>query len=680
MSIPARDNLPFMPAGTLEVMYLAFAATILVLIYALYMKFKNYTREPSRDIWKEVTSNFPAKLSLLLRFGLFQAKTFRKRYGGFLHAGIFYGVLVLFLGTFLVFLDLDILRYFNVSILVGEFYLIFEFVLDLFGLIFILGVLLAIFRRLVARPESLENRLGDLYILSFLLYIAMSGFVLEGLRLTLRPVPWDNWSPVGFSLSSLFLAANLTGDLALTIYGFIWWSHLSAAFILIATSPYTKLLHFTNSVANILLYSFRPLGRLTASFNLRELMERGDFDITVGVNKTGDFGWKQRLSFDACVDCGRCQEACPATEAGRELSPMRVVFNLKHQMRKDYKALRRGGEAANLIGDVVLEDEIWGCTTCGACVYECPVMINHIDYLMEFRRRLTFESRLDSQKTNLILNIANKSNPYGFPSNEGEEWRRRLGVKTLDEVPNTDYLYWIGCVSTFDPRAQKIAEALVQILGRAGVSFGILGGAGRCCGEEVRRVGEEGRFQQIVFENIEMMNKYDVKKILTHCPHCYNTLKNEYPEFGGNYEVIHHSQLLADLIEKGKVKPTNKIELAFTFHDPCYLGRYNGFFQEPRMVLASIPGARPKEMQRSQDRSLCCGGGGGNLWYEVPEQERISVIRTREVEGTGSDLLALACPYCMSMFEDASRLLGLEEKLEIKDIAEIIYGSLKNSD
>jgi dimethylglycine catabolism B len=413
----------------------------------------------------------------------------------------------------------------------------------------------------------------------------------------------------------------------------------------------------------------RPLSSIRVPFKLSDVIE-GKVDasqIKSGVGQISEFEDYQKLSYDSCVEIGVCESACPATAAGRPLSPRVLVRKIE---------LLQGEKGANANPfDTVHEDELWSCTSCGACVSSCPVSVKHLDIIYELRRNLINTGKLDKDKSTLLQNLTQNQNPYGFNSGTRADWAASEGIDTFSSNPKSEYLYWVGCVSSFDQRAQKIAKSLSKILKSAGVSFAILGSEELCNGDPARRLGEEGRFQELAYQNIEKINSYGIKKVITSCPHCFNTLKNEYPPLGGNYEVIHHSQLISDLIEARRIKiPESKLkEISVTLHDACYAVRYNSIFEEPRKVLRAAR-TDVREMRRHKDKTFCCGAGGSNYWYKVPQQRTISGIRTEEAAKTGASTLATECPYCLSMFEDSTRVSGT--KMDVKDIAEIVAEEL----
>ena len=385
--------------------------------------------------------------------------------------------------------------------------------------------------------------------------------------------------------------------------------------------------------------------------------------VQVGVGKDSEFSTPQKLTFDSCVEIGACEAACPATASGRPLSPRVLV--------RKVSLLAKGGGPGSEVSSVVGEDELWSCTSCGACVSSCPVSVKHLDVIYDLRRDLVAKGKLDKEKSAMLENLAQNQNPYGFKNATRGDWARDLGVDTLASNPKAEYLFWVGCVTSFDQRAQRIARALSTIFKKAGISFAILGSEEMCVGDPARRLGEEGRYQELAYQDIEKLNSYGVKKIVTACPHCFNSLKNEYPQFGGNYEVVYHTQLISDLIRAGKLKvPPERIQkISVTLHDACYASRYNNVFDEPREVLeASVSDVR--EMGRRKEKTFCCGAGGSNYWFKVPQQRSIAGIRTEEAQKTGAKEIVTECPFCLSMFDDTTKVMNTG--MDVKDLAEII--------
>ncbi len=429
-------------------------------------------------------------------------------------------------------------------------------------------------------------------------------------------------------------------------------------------------LYYSRPSVNLIGFFDRPLSSISTPFKLEDVMS-GKTDaaqLKVGASRLSEFGTGERLSYDSCVEIGACEAACPATASGRPLSPRALVRKLS--------LLSRGnqGEDADPLTKIG-EDELWSCTTCGACVSSCPVSVKHLDIVYDLRRELVGRGKLDKEKSGMLESLAQNQNPYGLKSSTRSDWAAGLGIDTLEAKPDAEYVYWVGCVSSFDQRAQRISRSLSKILKQAGVSFAILGNEELCTGDPARRLGEEGRFQELAYQNIEKLNSIGVKKIVAACPHCFNTLKNEYPSFGGRYEVVYYTQLISDLLKAGKVRiPAEKVqEISVTLHDACYASRYNSVFDEPRHALnASV--SEMREMRRRKEKTFCCGAGGSNYWFKVPQQRSIAGIRTEEAKETGAGVVATECPYCLSMLDDATKVMNTG--LAVKDVAEIVADSL----
>jgi Fe-S oxidoreductase/nitrate reductase gamma subunit len=682
-STPCRLAYPLLPGWTPTVMYFAFAVALIFFILGIYRKSHAYG-VGLREIWKLISRlGSPS----LWTNGIGQKKILRTRFGGLMHSAMFYGIAALTIGTILVGIDIDLIRPNGAILLYGSGYLLFEVLLDTLGLVFVIGVLLALWRKTFSRPKYVGSDRFDISILIGMLYLGITGFVLEGFRLTLIPVPWSQYSPVGDLFSRAFVAAGVVYNTTwVAFYQAFWWVHALVAFALIASIPYTKFFHAASSIPNMVLLGKPIKGRMSTPFDLMELThQENPQEVKVGFSTIGELTWDRKAMLDSCTNCGRCETVCPATAAGRDLSPRTLVQELKSQIRFD-----RSLDDKDLFQrNIVREEEQWACTTCYACVQECPVSIRQLDFILDLRRYLVSINKVDERKSALLSNLARNQNPYGFNSAERGRWANGLGVKTLSEKQDVEYLYWVGCICSFDERAQRVARAFCKILQKARISFAILGSEEFCNGDPARRLGEEGRFQDLVFANIQIFRKYNVKKIVTSCPHCFNTLKNEYPVFGSPVvEVIHHSQLISKLIGEGKIVLTYKTHEGATFHDACYAGRYNDLYEEPRNAILAATANGIKEMHRHKDRAFCCGAGGSNYWYKVQQQTTISGIRYEEARNTKSTLLATECPFCLSMFEDASRVFPVNSSssssssssstncMKIRDIAEIVAENL----
>jgi Fe-S oxidoreductase/nitrate reductase gamma subunit len=667
--VPCREIVitTYVPSA-LAITYAAFFISGVVMLYGLHRHLRSYGIT-TREFLSLTFKDFKTKLRRFVEFGLGQRRVLQDREGGAMHGALFFGFLMLLAYTSLIFLQNDILPLFtSYNFLNGGVYLTLEFLGDTLGIAFVVGLMIAIYRRFVQKLEKLQTGLDDYFVLGMLVWIGVSGFLIEAVRLAITSPSWGGISWVGEGLSVLLTAAGLSQSAAPHVYEVIWFAHMFSVMFLIAATPYTKLIHVFTSGANVALAPVKSMGKLDTPYSLQAMLQTGDLEVPQPTKRTVDFSPLKRLALDACTNCGRCQEVCPAYASGRDLSPRLVVQDLSH-------SLGAGGTADVLEKAVIRETELWACTMCNACVSVCPVFIDQVDYIAEFRRTLVSESRLDSKKKMFLDNVARNGNPFGLSQNDRQGWLIEMGVPTLRDKPGAEYLYWVGCQSSYDPRGRSVTKAMIKLLNAAGVSFATLGSEEVCTGEPVRRMGEEGRFQELMMKNVETMSAYGVKKVIVHCAHCFNTFKNEYPEFGAKFEVIHHTQLIAKLIAEGRLKP-GRMEGRVTFHDPCNLGRINGIIDEPREALGAVGGLELLEMGRSKAKSFCCGGGGANVWYEVPEKKKVGVLRVEEAQATGARTIAVACPFCITMFNDAAKALG-DDTLGVKDLAEIVAESLE---
>ena len=423
-------------------------------------------------------------------------------------------------------------------------------------------------------------------------------------------------------------------------------------------------MHLFTTPLNIFFSKLGPRGAIPKIENIEE-------QESFGVSKFEEFSWKRRLDFDACVECGRCQDACPAYLSGSALNPKAVIVKLKRYMLD--------GDTRPLHGEVIAADELWACTTCMACVEECPAHIDIVDTIVDLRRHLTLsEGTLPSTAPMTLQNMERAGNPWGLAPSQRLDWAEGLDVPVLTPGTPVEYLYWVGCSASYDRRNQNIARSMVKILKAAGVSFGVMAEE-RCHGEVARRLGNEYLYQMLAEENVGHIKQYQFQKVVTHCPHCFNTIRNEYPQFQGTFEVVHHSVLIRQLLQEGRLSLTGRGEQTVAFHDSCYLGRYNGIFEAPRQAAASVPGLRLIELPRSGPRGLCCGGGGGQMWMETPAKKRVNVIRIEEVVAAKPDVVAVACPFCLAMLDLGRKVVGVEEQLAVKDISELVAESLEPS-
>ena len=467
------------------------------------------------------------------------------------------------------------------------------------------------------------------------------------------------------------------------LHHLFWRIHFFLVLGFIAYLPYSKLFHIVSTTLNIFLRSTGPKG---------ELVPITDFETaeTYGVTTFNEFTWKQLLDLDACTRCGRCQDQCPAYLSEKPLTPKKIIQDLKNHLKTEGKTLlggdsKEGSETTltPIVGSAVTADEIWACTSCMACMEQCPVFVEQIPKLVDLRRYLVMmESSFPSEVAGVFKNTEVNSNPWGIGLASRGDWAKVSGVKVLSEAEDKeiDILYYVGCSGSFDDRSKKVAESFAKVLQAAGIRFGVLGAEEKCCGDSARRMGNEYLFQTLAQENIECMKKYGVKKIVTTCPHGYNILKNEYPQFDGNFEVYHHSEFIFRLIREGKIKLRHSIDQAITYHDSCYLGRYNSIYSEPRQIIGGIPGAKIVEMDRSFEKSFCCGAGGGRMWMEEDIGKRINHLRFEDVLETKANIIGTACPFCLTMLEDATKDKGMEESIKAQDLAELVLGAMEKKD
>ncbi len=704
--LPCRANLDLMPAGTPLWMYALTALAFLVFAYGVYEMVKVWRLGKA---WKP--GDWKVGLKRLI-VGLASHRKFRQdKKPGTMHAWIFFGFVMLFIGTTIVAIDYDLFEHILGSkLLIGSKYLLFEAVLDLFGVVFLAGLTVAFLRRARNRPAHLHDTkvpearglLGkldaDAVALQSLFLIGITGFLLEALRLRYQVlhdgITYASWSFVGNTLGLLF--KGWSQQQLLGIYPYLWYTHFLLWSTVLAILPWTKLKHIVTSSLNLYFHDPKrqSLPQLPTPFSLQKVLESGTTDIpSVGYATIRDLTWKDRLSLDACTNCGRCEAQCPAHAAGRPLSPRKLIQDLKAEMWNDYRA--GNGKAdhqprklaqADGVGAALSEATLWSCTTCRACVTACPVDIEHVDLITEMRRGLVMESRLDEHQQKLLVNLTNAGNPYGFPASDRPNWMAQLPpgvvVPTAAEKvaagQSFEYLWWVGCSGSYDPRNQQVTRSIATLLNAAKVDFAILGAEERCNGDPARRLGEEGRFQQSVMENLAVLQKYNVTKVIAQCPHCFNTLRNEYPEFGAKLEVVHHTQLLEQLLEAKRIPLKDGKPLAVTYHDSCYLMRHNGVADAPRNVLKQANNGLPVlEMAQNREQGLCCGAGGSNMWFEVKQEtERINVIRAKQAIATGADTVATACPFCLTMMSDGLSLTGQEGKMMARDLAEIVADHL----
>lgn len=568
---------------------------------------------------------------------------------------------------------------------------------DIMAFLVLFAIGAALFRRLVVRPWFIDYKSADAFrILSFIIAVMVTYFLataagLRGEHPDVAEV--RGWLPISSVVAHIY--DGVPPETARDVYYQVfWWSHAFVLMSFLNYIPYSKHVHLLGALPNIFFREHhRPRGALaTIDFEKSE---------SYGVGKINEFTWKQLLDPYACTECGRCDKYCPANNTGKPLKPQKVIHDMKYnlQINGDDVLATRGIFAFNRAPDnlepklpLIAESEetakpgqvspevLWACTTCGACVEACPVLIQHVDAITDMRRYLSMTQGAISPALALTYkNIENNYNPWGIGHDKRADWAEGLGLKlwgSSEDATRYEYLFWVGCAGSYDNRSQKTVKAFTRVLDAAGVTYAILGEKEKCNGDPLRRTGNEYAFAELAKENVTTLNDLGVKRIVTACPHCLNTLKNEYPAFGGNYEVIHHSQLISKLIDERRLTLNEEVVRRVTFHDPCYLGRWNREYEAPRKSLAAVRHLSVLEMDLSKERSFCCGAGGGNMWQEEHTGKRVNIERTEQALATNPEAIGVACPFCMTMLEDGVKAASKEETVQVLDVAEIIARAL----
>ena len=664
MDIVGREVFWNVGQGARWITYALMIITFIFLIYGLRKRYamwrigKGFPFNFSQRLWE--------RIGYFISNGIFHKSILRESYPGLMHFFIFWGFLILAIGTALVALQDDIIRpFFKENILQGNFYLIFSFFLDLAGIIAVIGIVMALWRRYVTRPERLDNKPDDFITLIWIIVVLITGFFVEGARIAFSRPPFEVWSFVGWFTSSLFV--NLSKDSISVTHLVFWYVHMLLSFGLIVYIAYSRLLHIITSSLNMMFRGVEdsPRGAIAP---IQDFETAEEF----GVNSIEGFTWGQIFDLDACTRCGRCQDLCPAHLSEKPLSPKKFIQDLKCEWERRAKGIK---SEDGLIDNVIQEEALWSCTACLACQVNCPVSIPTFDKNIEMRRYLTLTLSKTTSETRLLFkNLQQKADPYGMGKRQRTEWTEGLEVKNAAEG-EVEYLYWVGCVASLDDRNRKVAKAFSTILNKAGISFGILGQEEACCGDPARRTGNEDLYLGIAQGNVELLNEMGIKKIITTCPHCYHTLKNEYPQIGGIFEVYHQAEFIWKLVSEGKILLNPAVEGIITYHDPCYLGRVNRIFDQPRNILEKVKKGEFQELQRNFDRSFCCGGGGGRIWMEE-HHKRINHLRIEEAIGISANTVVTACPYCLIMMEDAIKDKEKTESMRALDLSELVVKSI----
>lgn len=641
-------------AGTLVPMYLLAIAAVAVLVYGFRERMKVYRQ----GLPLERTDQMGARIAEMLKNVLLQKKVARVVWPGLLHGLFFWGFFLLLIGTTLIVIQADFTDLlFGVKFLKGTFYKLFSVTLDLAGLVAILMLAGLLVRRFIFRPEGLETKRDDVIMHALLFTILITGFIIEGARMAVTEMgtPLSLWSPVGMSVAG-FLTGLDEGSLRI-LHKATWWFHLLLVMGFIAIIPFTKFRHILTTSANYFFADRGPKGKLIALD-----LENEDAE-TFGATTAKEMTWKDIFDADACTLCKRCQDRCPAYNTGKPLSPMKVVNQIGEASFTD--------PDSKLI-DLIGKDALWACTTCRACQEICPASIEHIRKIVDLRRSMVLmEGEFPGEEVMAAMEATEvNGNPLGIGYASRGDWAAGLGIKSLDEEPEVDILYFVGCYASFDKRNIAVARSFIQLCQAAGVKVGILGKEEKCCGEPMRKMGNEYLYNSLAQENIETINAYGVKKIVTSCPHCFNTLNKDYRDLGFTVEVESYVVFLEGLVRDGRLKIRSE-GLACTYHDSCYMGRHNDIYEAPRALIRAAGGSLI-EMVQSRDEAFCCSAGGGRILAEENIGERISVKRVQMAEVTGAGVLLSNCPFCLTMFEDGVKGAGLEEKLRPRDIAEVL--------
>jgi len=623
------------------------------------------------------------RTTLVVGFG--QSKILRDKAAGPIHAMIFWGFLILLFSAAEMILE-GLHEGWSFSFL-GPVYSAVTILTDVFCVLIMLGTFMSLWRRYVAKVKRLQvegEKVEAGLILLTIFFIVTALFVQNGLRAPVFGADFS-WAvrplsgPVGSGLASML------GDNAIVVFTAAWWMHAVLILAFMNYLPFSKHLHVLTSIPNVFLGPIAPSNAMQPIDFEEEGAEK------FGVVDIEDFTWKTLLDGYTCTHCGRCTSVCPANQTGKVLDPRGVIVAI-HDRTFDKAPLIQKKEAGQelteeeqaiwdkkLIGDYVSPDALWACTTCGACMQECPVNIEHVPAIVGMRRSMVMmESQFNEESAllpDIYGNMETNAVPWGgFAQSDRANWAEGLGVKTAAEDAEMEILFWVGCAGSYDDRAKKISRSFAELMQIAGVNFRILGTEENCTGDVARRTGNEYLADMLTKTNIETFNRYNVRKIVTTCPHCFNTLANEYPEFGYKAEVIHHTQFIKELIDSGRLKIDREkaSKSAVTYHDSCYLGRYNDEYEAPRAAIESIPGLNIIEADRNKDRGLCCGAGGGRMFMEEVVGDRVNVVRTNELLETGAETIAVNCPFCTTMITDGVKAADKAETVQVKDISEIL--------
>lgn len=597
-------------------------------------------------------------------------------WAGLWHAFIFWGFLVVSLRSIMLFgqgfQEGFVLPGFHGWL--GEFYNLNK---DIFTVLVFVACGFFLGRRFITKPERATLSLEGILILLAIMALMVSDWFIDGGRIVLgqESIP-SFYAPVGTITAKIIEALGWSSKTTSIVSNTSYFIHLIVLLGFLNFLPYGKHFHIITAIPNVFMQNLKPYGALQP-LNLED-----ENATTFGIDKIKEFNWKDVLDMYTCTECGRCTSQCPAYNSNKPLNPKAFLMELKDYFYENAETINEENEAAKaavldkpLVPEVIDPEILWSCTTCRACEEACPVFIEYVQKIVDMRRNLVLmRGEFPVEAQNTLRNIENNGNPWGIGFDERANWAKDLGVPLLSEKPEVDVLYWVGCAGSFDDRNKKVSTSVVKILQKAGIEFAILGPEETCTGDPARRIGNEYLFQTLAKQNIENMGKYKFNTVLSQCPHCFNTIKNEYPQFGGNFEVVHHADYIKGLIDQGKIKPVKELNEKLTYHDSCYLGRYNKIYDSPREVIKSIPGVQYEDTENCRQQGRCCGAGGGRMWMEEHIGDRVNHQRLGDLQEVKPQTIGTACPFCMTMISDASR--DKEVDVKTKDIAEIVAESL----
>lgn len=631
--------------------------------------------------------SIPARIKLLLTVGFGQTKILRDKVAGPIHAGIFWGFLILLFSASEGILE-GLHEGWSLNFL-GPVYSVVTVLVDIFCVVVIVLSLAAIWRRYITKLARLqvEGEKVEAGVILLTIFCIVTSILLQNSARVSMGADFS-WA---VRPASTLVAGVIPAGSAHTVFEVFFWSHMLLVFAFMNYLPYSKHLHVLTSLPNTF------LGNLSYPNSLKPINFEEEGVEKFGATDIEDFTWKTLLDGYTCTHCGRCTSVCPANQTGKELDPRAIIvaihdrtmdkapLALKQQRGEQLTEAEQAVFDKKLIGDYVSVEALWQCTTCGACQMECPVMIEHVPAIVEMRRSLVLmEANFPPEVQPAFGNMENSFTPWAFSPAERADWAEGTGVKTVADDPEMDVLFWVGCAGSYDDRAKRVTRAFAELMQIAGVNFRILGTEERCTGDPARRAGNEYLADMLVKMNVETMNGYDVKKIVTTCPHCLNTLKNDYPQFGGQYEVLHHTQFIQDLTKAGKLKVHGShvngqaaSAAAIAYHDSCYLGRYNNEYDAPRATIQNVPGLKVINPPRSKDKGLCCGAGGGRMFMEEHVGKRVNIERTEELLATGANTIAVNCPFCMTMMNDGVKDKGRVDDVKVRDVSEILLDAVK---